>query len=230
MDNSLSQYNYPEEYTPLDYKAPVRMFYIKSSDQTSLSLLEKYRTFDRSIDMVVSLLSTNDITYFQNKERKYIQLTVEFFEEWSKKKSVFNGIQQLYVISMWKNVVEKLLTLNCVYLSFKLTDDISIFYQVELLGHKVYVELFFDSEAPKCVEAIVNIYKDGKAIVGFGGTIEDIFDKMVTFFSKIKDHYPEPTKTNEVSNLFTSLEGPYDDFGGSTISRAFFNSPNTFKK
>ena len=50
-------------------------------------------------------------------------------------------------------------------------------------GKNIYLELFFDEEVEDNVEAIVNIYKDGKVVIAYGGSIEETFQKVQKLLS-----------------------------------------------
>jgi hypothetical protein len=47
----------------------------------------------------------------------------------------------------------------------------------------IYLELFFDEDVEGSVEAIINIYKDGKVVIAYGGSIADTFQKVQELFN-----------------------------------------------
>src|SRR5437016_6238323 len=93
-----------------------------------------------------------------------------------------NGIAfttiEKFVDEKRKEVIDNVLTLKPEYITFDLTGDCSVFFQ-SLIGDKnIYYELFFTEDIKGGVEAVTNIYKNGKVLFAYGGSIEDTFSKI----------------------------------------------------
>ena len=127
-------------------------------------------------------LSSIKASALEGKNRKYVEYLSEFSKNWNLKKSHFNSFTRDFVWEKFKIIIDQLLQLKPDYLSFNLTDDCSVFFKSIVKGNNIYLELFFDEGSEENVEAIVNIYKDGKVVTAYGGNIESTFDKIQELF------------------------------------------------
>jgi hypothetical protein len=77
-----------------------------------------------------------------------------------------------------KTTINNILSLNPSYITFELTEDCSVFFQTSVKNKSIYLELFFTKDVVGEVEAITNIYENGKCIFAYGGSIEDAFSQI----------------------------------------------------
>ncbi len=144
-----------------------------------------YPLQDNAIKDYFATLSLSSIkaSAQERKSRKYVEYISEFSKNWNSKKSHFNSFAKDFVWDKFKTTVDQLLQLRPDYISFNLTNDCSIFFKAMVKGKNIYLELFFDEEVEDNVEAIVNIYKDGKVVIAYGGSIEETFQKVQKLLS-----------------------------------------------
>jgi len=118
----------------------------------------------------------------ERKSRKYVEYISEFSKNWNSKRLHFNSFTKDFVWDNFKTTIDQLLQLKPDYISFNLTNDCSIFFKALAKEKNIYLELFFDEDAEENVETIVNIYKDGKVLIAYGGSIEGTFQKIQELF------------------------------------------------
>ncbi len=118
----------------------------------------------------------------EKKNRKYVEYISEFSKDWDSKKTHFNSFTKDFVWNNFKIIIDQLLQLKPDQVSFSLTNDCSIFFKALVKEKNVYLELFFDEESDGCVEAIVNIYSEGKVVIAYGGNVERTFQKIQEVF------------------------------------------------
>lgn len=139
---------------------------------------------DNTIKNYFATLSLSSIkaSAQEKKNRRYVEYISEFSKNWTSKKLHFNSFTKDFVWDKFKTTIDQLLQLKPDYISFNLTNDCSIFFKAMVKGKNIYLELFFDEETEENVEAIVNIYKDGKVVIAYGGSIEETFQKVQELF------------------------------------------------
>ncbi|WP_276372966.1 hypothetical protein [Chryseolinea sp. H1M3-3] len=128
----------------------------------------------------------------QKKDRKYVQYISQFSKDWNLKRPHFASFTKDFVWDKFKSAIHQFLQLKPDFVSFNLTDDCSIFFKGIVKENNIYLELFFDNETEDNVEAIVNIYKDGKVVIAYGGGIENTFEKIQELLVN-KDKIPVST-------------------------------------
>ena len=138
----------------------------------------------------------------EKKDRRYVEYMSEFSKNWNLKRIHFSSFTKDFVWNKFKTTINQLLQLKPDYVFFNLTDDCSIFFKSMLKGNNIYLELFFDEDSEEDVEAIANIYRDGKVVIAYGGNIEDTFGKIQELFLT-KD------KITVSTSIPYAISGPY---------------------
>lgn len=144
-----------------------------------------YPSQDNTLKDYFSTLALSSIkaSAQEKKNRRYVEYISEFTNKWNSEKQHFNSFTKDFVWGKFKVTIDQLLQLKPDYLSFNLTDDCSIFFKAMAKEKNIYLELFFDEDVEGNVEAITNIYKDGKVVIAYGGSIEDTFQKVQELFN-----------------------------------------------
>lgn len=183
--------NYKLPYTAMEESADTLALY---KDYKETGAWEPKYTYEILFENQLINIHPSTLERFfkEKKSRMYIQLFVEFLKKWDKKEANFRGFPKATVFEKTKKVIDELLTLDPEYITFELTEDCSVFFQSLVNGKNIYLELFFTKEVKDEVEVITNIYQGGKNIFAYGGSIEDIFDKIETRVSQ-PHWYIEPT-------------------------------------
>jgi hypothetical protein len=125
----------------------------------------------------ISALSSIAVSSQEKRNRRYVGYLSEFGRIWSLKKHQFTSLRKDFVWDQFKTTLDQLLQLKPEHLSFDLTDDLSIFFKAITKEYNLYLELFFE-ELDQTVESVVNIYRDGKVVLAYGGSIESTFNKI----------------------------------------------------
>jgi hypothetical protein len=152
---------------------------------SAIAIDNTYPPLDNAIKDYFATLSLSSIraSAQEKKSRRYVEYISEFSKNWDSKKPHFNSFAKDFVWDKFKTTIDQLLQHKPDYISFNLTNDCSIFFKAIIKGKNVYLELFFDEEVEGNVEAIVNIYKDGKVVIAYGGSIEETFQKIQELFN-----------------------------------------------
>ncbi|HRH66236.1 MAG TPA: hypothetical protein PLU53_08065 [Bacteroidia bacterium] len=124
------------------------------------------------------LASTMSQYFLEKKNRRYIELYTEFLTKWEQQQNYFSVFPKAFVFEKIKEVIDSFLTLNPSYVTFELTSDCSVFFQSLVNGYNIYFELYFTTDLKDGVEAITNIYKDGRTIFAYGGSIDTVFSQI----------------------------------------------------
>jgi hypothetical protein len=125
-----------------------------------------------------STLSSITVSSQEKRNRRYLTYLSEFTRSWTLKKSHFASLRKDFVWNQFKTTLHRLLQFKPEHISFNLTDDLSIFFKAVAKENNLYLELFFDEESDESVEAVVNVYKDGKVVLAYGGSIEHTFGRI----------------------------------------------------
>jgi hypothetical protein len=147
-------------------------------------------------------LSSIQASAQEKKNRRYVEYLSEFSRNWDLKNHPFKSFIKDFVWDKFKIAIDQLLQLKPDYVSFNLTDDHSIFFKSVAKGNNIYLELFFDEDSQENVEAIANVYKDGKVALAYGGNMEDTFGEIQKLFPT-KDKVTVPTSIpNAISSAY----------------------------
>lgn len=128
-----------------------------------------------------SLLPTLNPLFAEENSREYIKLNSKLHEKWIEKSAIFSGFPKVLVFQKSKELIDKLLALSPRYVTFDLTEDVSVFFQASKNEYSIYSELFFTEEVNDKFEVVTNIYKDGKSILAYAGNIDETFSKIEAF-------------------------------------------------
>lgn len=178
--------NYKTPFTPMSEDASLLSLYMKGSHSTGFFENNPVFIIDYSFKISDFEMSLPTISRFflEEKNRKYIKLYTDFLNKWEAKQRHFENFSKAFVFEKIKEVIDSFLTLNPSYVTFELTDDCSVFFQSSVNGFNIYFEVYFTTDLKDGVEAITNIYKDGKSVFAYGGSIEVVSSKIV---SKVSD-------------------------------------------
>lgn len=190
--------NYKLPCTPMEENDHILALY---KDYKETGFLEpKYLYNLLFINPLINTHSPTSEKFFaEKKSRLYIQLFIEFSNKWEEKRASFAGFQKATVFEKTKEVINELLVLDPEYITFELTEDCSVFFQTLVNDKNIYLELFFTKEVQDEVEVITNIYQDGKNVFAFGGSIQDVFNKIETRVSQHHWYIEQTASFYEIS-------------------------------
>ena len=196
------------DFTPMEESKPVFRLYKHIFEQSgSLSNLGKpssiwgtvidHRPFHTSVSPI----------FKERKQKNYIKLINEFLKEWDIKKDSFSDFNKFFIYKNIQDVLSKLSVLNPQYTTFELTQDSSVFFQSNVNGYNIYIELYFSKEIEGQIEAISNLYKDGKSVFAYGGSIQEVIFYIAKRISNVLFEF-QPTEYSYglSESTFTSTE------------------------
>ena len=169
----------------MEEDASLLTMYMKQQSQTGY--FENYPVciviYNPETNNIESSLPTLSRFLSEKKNRKYMAYYSDFLNKWKQHQFHFRNYSQAFVFEKIKEVIDTFLTMNPSYITFELTKDCSVFFQSMVNGFNIYLELYFTNDLKDGVEAITNIYQDGRSIFAYGGSIEVVFSKIISKIS-----------------------------------------------
>jgi len=195
---------YKSMFTPMEDESKILEYYMRNFKETGEV---GYQPVIRSVLHFHKIPRTTFVeSQYENKNREFIKLYTEFIAKWNADETHFAGFSKAMVFEKIKEVFDRLLGLSPNYITFELTEDCSVFFQSSVYNKNIYLELFFLDDVEDSVEAITNIYQDGKCTYAFGGTIENTFlqieKKILKYIWKIE---PTPSSYDLSESAFTEI-------------------------
>lgn len=137
----------------------------------------------------------------EKRSRRYLEYVTEFEKLAAGKTHLIETLNRDLVWESFKTVIDQLLASKPQFISFDLTEDNSIFFKSVVKDYNIYLEVFFDEDEARS-EAVLNVYKDGKVTLAYGGELNATL-KKITELSSSKDKIVDST------SIPYEISGPY---------------------